>query len=71
MIPYGEDCPVTKNECVGHVKKRMGTRIRNKKKAEKLENKSRLTEAIIKKLTLYYDWLSEEMLILSKEWKKL
>ena len=54
MIPYGEDGPVTKNECVGHVQKRMGTRLRNKKKAEKLGGKNRLTEAIIKKLTLYY-----------------
>ena len=54
MIPYGEDCPVTKNECVGHVQKRMGTRLRNKKKTEKLVGKNRLTEAIIKKLTLYY-----------------
>ena len=34
MIPYGEDCPVTKNECVGHVQKRMSTRLWNKKKAE-------------------------------------
>ena len=36
MIPYGEDCPVTKNECVGHVQKRMHIRLRKKKKAEKL-----------------------------------
>ena len=49
MIPYGEDCPVTKNECVGHVQ----TRLRNNKKADKLGGKNRLTEAIIKKLTLY------------------
>ena len=54
MIPYGEDCPVTENECVGHIQKRMGTRLRNKKKAAKLGGKNRLTEAIIKKLTLYY-----------------
>ena len=54
MIPYGEDGPVTKNECVGHVQKCMGTRLRNKKKAEKLCSKNRLTEAIIKNLTLYY-----------------
>ena len=54
MIPYGEYCPVTKDECVGHLQKRIGKRLRNKKKAEKLGGKNRLTEAIIKKLTLYY-----------------
>lgn len=27
---YSEDCPVTKNECVGHVQKRMGTRLQTK-----------------------------------------
>ena len=32
----------------------MGTRLRNKKKAEKFGVKNRLTEAIIKKLNLYY-----------------
>lgn len=26
MNPYGDDCSVTKNECVGHVQKRMGTK---------------------------------------------
>ena len=54
MIPYGEDYPVTKNECMGHVHERMDTRLRNKKKAEKLGGKNCLTEAIFKKLTLYY-----------------
>lgn len=54
MNPYGDDCPVTKNECVGHVQKRMGTRLRNKRKQEKLGGKNRLTESIIKKLTIYY-----------------
>ena len=53
MIPFGENYLVTKNESVGHVQKRMGTRLRNKKKAEKLGGKNRLTEAIMKKLTLY------------------
>ena len=52
--PYGVDCPVIKNECVGHVQKRMGTRLRNKRKEEKLGGKNRLTEGLIKKLTIYY-----------------
>lgn len=45
---------MTKNECVGHVQKRMGTRLRNKRKTEKLGGKNGLTESLIKKLTIYY-----------------
>lgn len=52
--PYGDKCIVTKNECVGHVQKRMGTRLRNKRKEQKLGGKKRLTETVIKKLTMYY-----------------
>ncbi|XP_029169169.1 uncharacterized protein LOC114939099 [Nylanderia fulva] len=52
--PYGDECTVTKNECVGHVQKRMCTRLRNKRKTEKLGGKKRLTESVIKKLTIYY-----------------
>nr|XP_032514623.1 uncharacterized protein LOC116768095 [Danaus plexippus plexippus] len=52
--PYGDECTVTKNECVGHVQKRMGTRLRTKRKDEQLGGKKRLTEALIKKLTIYY-----------------
>ncbi|XP_032676769.1 uncharacterized protein LOC116846694 [Odontomachus brunneus] len=52
--PYGDDCPVTKNECVGHVEKRMGSQLRNIKKKEKLSGKNRLTEVLIKKLTIFY-----------------
>lgn len=52
--PYGDECTVTKNECVGHVQKRMGTRLRNKRKTEKLGGKNGLTESLIKKLTIYY-----------------
>ena len=48
--PYGDKCTVTKNECVGHVQKRMGTRLRNKRKQEKLGGKKRLTETLIKKI---------------------
>ncbi|CAB3224577.1 unnamed protein product [Arctia plantaginis] len=53
-ILNGDKCTVTKNECVGHVQKRMGTRLHNKRKQEKLGGKKRLTEALIKKLTIYY-----------------
>ena len=31
QTPYGNDHPVEKIECVGHVQKRMGTRLRNLK----------------------------------------
>lgn len=54
MNPYGDENPVTKNECVGHVQKRMGTRLRNKSKQEHLGGKKGLTESLIKKLTIYY-----------------
>lgn len=54
LNPYGEDCPVKKSECVGHIQKRMGTRLRNIKKKEKLGGKGKLTDLVIKKLTTYY-----------------
>lgn len=54
LNPYGEDCPVKKSECVGHVQKRMGTRLRNIKKKQKLGGKGKLTDLVIKKLTTYY-----------------
>ncbi|CAH2086841.1 unnamed protein product [Euphydryas editha] len=40
--PYGEDFVINKKECVGHVQKRMGTRLR------------KLTSKLIDKLTVYY-----------------
>lgn len=52
--PYGDEFIVIKSECIGHVEKRMGTRLRNVKKKEKLGGKGKLTEALIKKLTTYY-----------------
>lgn len=52
--PYGSDFQVEKKECVGHVEKRMGTRLRNLKKKEKLNGKGSLTGELIKKLTIYY-----------------
>ncbi|KAG8227031.1 hypothetical protein J437_LFUL006651 [Ladona fulva] len=52
--PYGEDFMVIKSECVGHVEKRMGSRLRNIKKTAKLGGKGKLTDGLIKKLTKYY-----------------
>lgn len=37
--PYGDELTVIKSECVGHVEKRMGTRLRNVKKTQKLGDK--------------------------------
>lgn len=45
--PYGDECTVTKNECVGYVQK-------NIRKTEKLGGKKGLKESLIKKLTIYY-----------------
>jgi len=52
--PYGDDFQVVKSECIGHVEKRMGTRLRNVKKVNKLGGKGKLTEKLIKQLTSYY-----------------
>lgn len=49
-----DELTVIKSECVGHVEKRMGTRLRNVKKTQKLGGKDKLTDALIKKLTTYY-----------------
>lgn len=54
LNPYGEDFPVVKSECIGHVEKRMGSRLRNIKTKEKLGGKGKLTAVLIKKLTKYY-----------------
>ncbi|EFN61450.1 hypothetical protein EAG_00479, partial [Camponotus floridanus] len=51
--PY-ENTEIKKSECVGHVEKRMGSRLRNIKKIAKLGGKGKLTDALIKKLTKYY-----------------
>ncbi|XP_014479554.1 PREDICTED: uncharacterized protein LOC106746921 [Dinoponera quadriceps] len=46
---------VTKKECVNHVQKRMGTRLRNCKKTTKgIGGRSKLTDKLVKVLTLYY-----------------
>lgn len=47
---------VTKKECIDHIQKRMGTRLRNlvKDKTKKLSGKGKLTGKLIDKLTIYY-----------------
>lgn len=53
--PYGPNNPVIKKECVGHVCKRMGSRLRNLlKKNPSLKGRGKLTGGEITKLTLYY-----------------
>ena len=61
--PYGDDFPITKIECVGHVQKRMGARLRKlktTKKGQKLSDgkpiggRNQLTDAMIDKLQIYY-----------------
>ena len=61
--PYGEEHPVQKVDCVGHVQKRMGTALRDLKKkyrGQKLSDgktiggAGRLTESVINSLQNYY-----------------
>lgn len=61
--PYGDDIKIEKLECVGHVRKRMGTRLRKLKKDMKglklgdgkmQDGKKRLTNVEIDKLQEYY-----------------
>lgn len=55
--PYGDELIVRKSECVGHVKKRMGSRLRSgKKKAKGVGGKGvgKLTDKLIRDLTAYY-----------------
>ena len=63
LQPYGLDVVIEKNECVGHVEKRMGTRLRNLKKTKvydkdgkllKWGEAGRLTNGFIDKITQYY-----------------
>jgi len=52
--PYG-DFIVAKKECIGHVQKRMGSRLRNLKKNTKgLGGRGKLTVKLIDELTIYY-----------------
>ena len=51
LIPHN----VKKKECINHVQKRMGTRLRNCKKGQKgLGGMGKLTGKLIEDLTLYY-----------------
>lgn len=61
--PYGPDCEIKKLECVGHVEKRMGTRIRKLKATERgkklsdgkpIGGKNRLTDDKIGLIQNYY-----------------
>ncbi|XP_032688817.1 uncharacterized protein LOC116852487 [Odontomachus brunneus] len=55
--PYGDELPITKKECIGHVKKRMDSRLRAAKKNNKgLGDKGpgKLTDASINDLSTYY-----------------
>lgn len=51
--PY-PDVQVNKKEDIGHVQKRMGSRLRNLRKAKKLGGKGKLTNKLIGQLTTYY-----------------
>ena len=54
LNPYGDRFPVVKNECINHVEKRMGSQLRAIKKQEKLGGRRKLTDGLIKKLTIYF-----------------
>lgn len=52
---YGEDNQVVKQECIGHVQKRVGTRLRNLKAKQKgIGGKGKLTDKFIDKIQNYY-----------------
>lgn len=52
--PY-ENVTVLKKECIDHVQKRMGTRLRNLKKVTKgLRGRGKLTAKLVDKLSIYY-----------------
>ena len=60
--PYGHNVEIKKAECIGHIQKRVGTRLRNLKKSskkilsdgKKLGGAGRLTENVINTLQNYY-----------------
>lgn len=63
MKPYGPDCEISKLECLGHIQKRMGTRLRKLKTENKhvilsdgkgLGGKNRLSKAVIDQIQTYY-----------------
>ncbi|XP_071653036.1 uncharacterized protein [Temnothorax longispinosus] len=52
--PYGDDFIIIKKECVGHVQKRMGARLRKLRKDKRLGGKGKLTAKLIDELSIYY-----------------
>lgn len=63
LKPYGDEVVISKLECVGHIQKRMGGRLRRLKLANKkkllsdgkpLTGKGRLTDSVINDLQSYY-----------------
>lgn len=54
LEPYGDELPVVKSECIGHVEERMGSRLRNVRKEKKLSRRGKLTYRVVKKLRKYY-----------------
>ncbi|XP_053945027.1 uncharacterized protein LOC128854730 isoform X6 [Anastrepha ludens] len=53
--PYGNRAEIVKKECVGHVQKRMGTRLRACKKDNPgIGGRNKLTLKLIDKLSVYY-----------------
>ena len=61
--PYGPDVVIDKKECIGHVQKRMGTRLRNMRQTtkgvllsddKKIMGKGRLTDKAVNTLHNYY-----------------
>ncbi|GFW81990.1 uncharacterized protein TNCV_771191 [Trichonephila clavipes] len=66
--PYGEDITVSKIECVGHVQKRIGTRLRKLKQMssklsarKSIEGKLRLTDKMIDLITTTMEMQSEKI----------
>ena len=58
IYPYHDDPVVKKKECVGHVQKRMGSRLRKLKKDQKGlggRGSGTLTDKVVNELSLYYD----------------
>ncbi len=61
--PYGEDCEIVKEGCIGHIQKRMGSALRRLgleykgklvSNSKKISGTGRLTKKVIDKLQNYY-----------------
>lgn len=53
--PYSEKVTINKKECIGHIQKRMGARLRKCKKDNKgIGGRNKLSAKMIDKLTVYY-----------------